>query len=362
MARGYRMDQDFADILIIGGGIAGLSTACHLARAGQGGVLLVEREALPGFYASGHNAGIARRLTGRAEHTALTVPGADRLAQAGLLRAVGGCLLGAEPGGTRALAEEAKAFGLEAWAGSGTPIPGLRAAEWLHLPGDGVIDIHAELRHCADAARAGGARLRFGCQVQGITPGPAGFRVATDQGPIQARMLVNAAGAWAQEVGRMAGGLDIPFQPLRRHLVWSAASLPADQPWAWWADRPLYARPESGGVLLCACEEASVPLPARGRQPGNDDSFLEGLAGSLKQLMPALAAAPIARVWCGIRTFAPDRRFVVGPDPLQPSLFWVAGLAGHGMTSGLAVGQLAADGILGKLSGGSLNPGRLLSH
>ena len=113
-----------AEILIIGGGIAGLSTACHLARAGQGGVVLVERETLPGFYASGHNAGIARRLTGRAEHTALTVPGADLLAQAGLLRAGGGYLLGAEPGGTRALAEEARTFGLEAGAGTGSPVPG----------------------------------------------------------------------------------------------------------------------------------------------------------------------------------------------------------------------------------------------
>jgi glycine/D-amino acid oxidase-like deaminating enzyme len=362
LAREYCMDQDRAEILIIGGGIAGLSTACHLALAGQDGVVLVEREPLPGFYASGHNAGIARRLTGRAEHTALTVQGRDLLFQAGLMRAGGGYLLGAEPGGTRALAEEARAFGVEARTGSGSPIPGLRAAEWLHLPGDGVIDIDAVLRHCADTARAGGARLYFGRQVQGITPGPAGFRVATDRGPIQAGRVVNAAGAWAQEVGRMAGGLDIPFQPLRRHLVWSTAPCPEDQPWAWWADRPLYLRPESGGVLLCACEESSVPLPPRGRQPDNDDSFLEDLAGSLGELVPGLAAKPITRMWCGLRTFAPDRRFVVGPDPIQPGLFWVAGLAGHGMTSGLAVGRQAADGILGKFSGDALNPGRLLSH
>ncbi len=356
------MDQESVDILIIGGGIAGLSTACHLALARQGGVALVERETLPGFYASGHNASIARRLTGRPEHTALTIQGRERLQQAGLMRATGGYLLGAERGGTRVLAEEAKAFGLEVSQGTGSPIPGLRAAEWLHLAEDGVIDIDAVLRHCADTARAGGAQLRFGCQVQGIVPGPAGFQVTTDQGPIRARMVVNAAGAWAREVGRMAGGLDIPFEPLRRHLVWSTAACPADQPWAWWADRPLYARPESGGVLLCACEESNVTLPPRGQQPDNDDSFLEGLADSLKELIPALTEAPIARMWCGIRTFAPDRRFVVGPDPVRPDLFWVAGLAGHGMTSGLAVGQLAADGILGKISSSRLNPGRLLSH
>jgi len=356
------MDPEDIEILIIGGGIAGLSTACHLALAGQGGVTLVEREQLPGFYASGHNAGIARRLTGRAEHTALTVQGRDRLLQAGLMRASGGYLLGAEPGGTRDLAEEARAFGVEAARGAGSPIAGLRAAEWLHLPGDGVIDIDALLRHCADTARAGGARLRFGCQVEGIVPDPGGFRVATDQGPVRARIVVNAAGAWAGEVGRMAGGLDLAFMPLRRHLVWSPAPCPADQPWAWWADRPLYLRPESGGALLCACEESSVPLPPRGLQPAHDDAVLEQLAGSLKELVPALAEAPIARLWCGLRTFAPDRRFVLGRDPLQPGLFWVAGLGGHGMTSGLAVGQWAADSILRDLSTGSLNPRRLSSH
>jgi glycine/D-amino acid oxidase-like deaminating enzyme len=356
------MDDLFVEILIIGGGIAGLATACHLALAGQRGVLLVERELQAGFYASGHNAGIARRLTGRAEHTALAVEGRDRLMQAGLMRATGGYLLGAEPGGTRLLAEEARAFGLEPALGEGSPLPGLRAAEWLHLSGDGVIDIDAELRHCADTARAGGARLRFGWQVEGIAPGPEGFRVATDHGPIGARVLVNAAGAWAGEAGRMAGGLDIPFLPLRRHLVWSPGPWPADRPWAWYADRPLYVRPESGGMLLCPCDESLADLPPRGRQPAQDRSVLEGLARTLKEQIPALAGAAVARLWCGLRTFAPDRRFVLGPDPLRPGLFWAAGLGGHGMTSGLAVGRRVAAQILGKKIEDPLNPLRLLRH
>jgi len=355
------MYQD-VEILIVGGGIAGLSTACHLALAGRRGVALVEREAQAGFYASGHNAGIARQLTGRAEHTALAVEGRGRLMRAGLMRACGGFLLGAEAGGTGPLAEEARAFGVESSQGGGSPIPGLGAAEWLHLAGDGVIDIDAELRHCADSATSGGAGLHWGRQVLAIAPGPDGFRVETDQGPIRAQVLVNAAGAWAGEVGRMAGGLDIPFQPLRRHLAWTGAPCPAGQPWAWWADRPLYFRPESGGALLCACDESPVALPARGRQPACDAAVLEGLAASLGELAPGLTAAPVARLWCGLRTFAPDRRFVLGPDPVRPGLFWVAGLGGHGMTSGLALGQLAADLILGKKTSGALNPGRLMPH
>ena len=356
------MNMKRAEILIIGGGIAGLSTAYHLARAGQQGVLLLEREALPGFYASGHNAGIARVLTGRAEHTALTVEGARRLEQEGLMTVTGGYLLGAEPGGTDALAREAAAFGVEVLRGSGSPLPGLRAAEFLQVPGDGLIDIDAVLRHCAEGARAGGASLRFGCQVQGIQASAEGFQVATDQGLVEAGMIVNAAGAWAQDLGRMAGGLEIAFTPLRRHLIWSNAPFPQEQPYGWWADRPLYVRPESGGLLLCACDESAVALPGRGLQPETDPLVLESLSAYLRELAPELAELPIARLWCGLRTFAPDRRFVLGQDPLNPRLFWVAGLGGHGMTSGLAVGQRVAQGILAKKSEGLLDPKRLLPH
>lgn len=358
MARGSEMDLELVDIFIIGGGIAGLATAAHLALAGARSVLLAEREAQPGFHASGHNAGIARRLTGRPEHTALAVQGADLLAEAGLLKATGGYLLGAAPGATKALATEARGFGLVAHAGPGSPEPGWNAAEHLHLPGDGVIDTDAEMRHCAQLARAGGARLRFGCQVLDIRPQPSGFRLETDAGPVAAGILVNAAGAWAQQVGRLAGGLDLAFRPLRRHLVWSHAAYPAGLPWAWWADRPFYLRPESGGALLCPCDEELVAVPDRGRQPATDGRVLESLAGSVRELAPALGEAPLTRHWCGLRTFAPDRRFVLGPDPRNPRLHWVAGLGGHGMTSGLAVGRLAAQMILSSGASGVLDPAR----
>ena len=160
----------------------------------------------------------------------------------------------------------------------------------------------------------------------------------------------------------MAGGLDLAFRPLRRHLVWSGAPCPADQPWTWWVDRPFYLRPESGGVLLCPCDEGPVQLPARGLQPAADPKVLGGLARSVQELAPDLGEAPVARLWCGLRTFAPDRRFVLGFDPVNPNLFWVAGLGGHGMTSGLAVGRLAAEALLEKTCTGTLDPNRFWPH
>jgi D-arginine dehydrogenase len=350
------------EILIVGGGIAGLSTAFHLAKAGQTSVMLVDREALPGFYASGHNAGVGRQLTGRAEHTAMTIEGRNRLAAAGLIDQRGGFLLATEPGGIDTLAMEAQQFNLAAEREKGTPIEGFKAVECLRIPSDGFIDVDAVLQHCADGARSGGAILDYGCQVISIQPSSTGFAVRTDRGVIQAKILVNAAGAWAEELGRMAGGLNLAFRPLRRHLIWSNVPYPQDQPWAWWADRPLYVRAESGGLLMCACEEDDVPLPGRGQQPENDDGVLENLFGSLRVLAPRLADLPIARLWCGLRTFAPDRRFVIGTDPVNPRLFWVAGLGGHGMTSGLAVGDLAARAMLSGADAGVLGPGRFLSQ
>lgn len=354
------MSMEQSEILIIGGGIAGLSTAFHLVQAGQEGVMLLEREKLPGFYSSGHNAGVGRQLTGRPEHTALAIQGRNRLAEAGLMDDRGGLLLGADPGGTDTLALEAEAFGLPVERGEGAVLPGLYASEFLRIPSDGVIDIDAVLHYCAEGARRGGAVLEFGRMVQGISPQEDGFLVETDRGAIRTRRLVNASGGWAQELGRMAGGIDIPFKPLRRHLVWSGAAHPAEHSWAWWADRPIYVRPESGGLLMCACEEQEIPLPPRGQQPDNDPSILEGLFTSLREVAPSFQDYPITRLWCGLRTFAPDRRFVIGPDPVNPRFFWVAGLGGHGMTSGLAVGDLAAKALLGWADTGPLAPSRFL--
>ena len=345
------------DILIVGGGIAGLATAAALADTGRS-ILLVERELHPGFHSSGRNAAIGRQLTGRAEHTTLAVAGRAALAGAGLLTPTGGRLLGAAPGALDALAAEARQFDVPAERGPGAGLPGLRAAEHLALPTDGVIDVHGLLGHCARTAREAGATLRFGVGVAEVTADLEGYRVTLEDGrTLLAATLVNAAGAWAGELGRRAGGVDPGLRPLRRSLVWSDLAHPQDQPWAWWVDRPLYFRAESGGLLLCPCEEVEVAPPTPGHQPESDAGVLPGLAASLAELAPDLEEAPVTRMWAGLRTFASDRRFVIGWDPRAPRLFWVAGLGGHGMTTGLAVGRLAAR-LLTEGGEGPLSPAR----
>lgn len=336
--------MDTVDILIIGGGIAGLATASALAGSGKT-IVLVDREVVPGFYASGHNAGMARALTGRIEHSRLAVEGRGRLVELGLLASTGGLLLAMDPSRLDALEAEAAELSIEAHRGEGGGEAGLNAAAHLSIPGDGVIDIHGLLGACARAAREAGVALHYGSAVTAIHADERGFTVETEGRAFRATTLINAAGAWASEVGRMAGGLKLDLIPQRRHLAWSDHPCPV-RPWAWWVDRPFYARAESGGTLLCPCDEGEVPLPAQGEQPATDARQLETLGELAEALAPGLADASLVRAWAGLRTFSPDRRFVIGWDPLNPRLFWVAGLGGHGMTTGLAVGRVAAELIM----------------
>lgn len=345
------------DILIVGGGIAGLATAAALGGR-ERSVLLLERELHPGFHSSGRNAAIGRQLTGRAEHTALAVAGRAALATAGLLEARGGLLLAMDPTALDPLEAEAAAFALDVHRGSGSGLAGLQAGAHLAIPSDGVIDTHGLLGHCAREARAAGVTLRFGVGLADLQTLPEGFRATlTDGSHLQVGTLVNAAGAWAGEMGRLAGGVDPGLRPLRRSLVWSDHPWHPTAPWTWWVDRPLYLRAESGGLLLCPCEEVEVAPPAPGQHPESDPGLLPGLGRHLADLAPELVEAQVTRVWAGLRTFASDRRFVIGWDPLNPHLFWVAGLGGHGMTTGLAVGRLAAD-LLRGAEAGPLGPGR----
>ena len=347
--------MDTVDILIIGGGIAGLATASHLAGK-AGSIALVDRELLPGFYASGHNAGIARSLTGRIEHSRLAIEGRERLSELGLLDPTGGLLLAMDAFKLNALEAEAAQLSLEVHRGEGGGEPGLNAAAHLRVPGDGVIDVHGLLGACARRAREAGVALHFGSGVKAIRADGGGFTVETEDRLFRTSTLVNAAGAWASHLGRMAGGLDLGLNPRRRHLAWSDHPF-SIHPWTWWVDRPFYARSESGGTLLCPCDEGDIPLPPQGQQPATDPHQLEVLGELTEELAPDLMQIRPVRIWSGLRTFSPDRRFVIGWDPVNPRLFWVAGLGGHGMTTGLAVGRLAAELLLGGGTG-PLSPAR----
>jgi len=161
---------------------------------------------------------------------------------------------------------------------------------------------------------------------------------------ISTRRLVNAAGAWASEVAALAGAVPCPLTPFRRHLVYTGAwdTVAADWPYVWDLSRDVYFRPESSGLLLSPCDHTN----AEPGVPSTSPAALDLLEDKLRGAFPALADLPVARSWAGLRIFAPDGRFVLGPDPRVAGFYWAAGLGGHGVTTSPAVGAQVAEAIL----------------
>jgi glycine/D-amino acid oxidase-like deaminating enzyme len=206
-----------------------------------------------------------------------------------------------------------------------------------YFPNDGVVDPAGLL-----ATYLRGQEVRCKVAVHGWKNVGPGVDVETTAGMLSCAMLVNAAGPWA---GILAG---LPLAALNRHLFITPPMPEVDPNWPFVWDLPngLYFRPESGGLLLCPCDEEE-------RTPGDyklSTSAQERLAELLARTQPRMASIAIRRAWTGQRTFAPDRRFVVGFDPRESRLFHVAGLGGHGVTASYAVGALAAKLILGAVT------------
>jgi D-arginine dehydrogenase len=347
-----------AQTIIVGAGFAGAATAYHLTHRGLADVILLEQETVAGVHSSGRNAAMIRQC--------VSDPSLAMLARAGAaflhnlpsdwplpvhFKENGSLLLGCGPGWRklRQDAERGRSLGIDVtlWS-AGQAKSRVRALEGAEFEGavwcasDGVVDIHALLSGYLKAAAAKGAQIRYGAAVRAVRSlQPGGFEVMTDKERISAEVLVNASGAWANAIGAMAGAVELPLRPCRRHLFVSPPLDWVDRTWpfVWDISHDIYFRPEGNGLLLCACDQDELPAC----DPSVDIAAEELLADKINRFMPALANAPINRRWAGLRTLTPDGRFVIGWDPKVTGLFWVAGLGGHGVTTSSAVGALAAD-------------------
>ncbi|MCO5166361.1 MAG: FAD-binding oxidoreductase [Planctomycetes bacterium] len=367
---------------VVGGGVAGLATAWWLARRGHR-VTLVEREAGPGVHASGRNAGLVRHVVtdpaalelGRRGAALLFDPPPD-LAPAPLARRTGSVLLAGSreaPALLRAAADaRAAGVAVDVREASGeaphgvAPAPGMVA---VSTPGDGLARpeavVEALLRACARA----GVDARLGREARVVTAAGQVAGLAAGDDEVACDVVVDAAGPWASALAERAGGAALPLASLRRHLFVATGRPPAPAPWVWDTERGLYARPwtltgagDAPALLLCACDEDPRPP---------EDALVEPdararLAATLQRAAPGLLDLEVRLAWAGLRTFAPDRRFVVGWDPRLAGLFWVAALGGHGLTSALAVGDLAARAVEGQAGDDAallagLSPARLVA-
>jgi glycine/D-amino acid oxidase-like deaminating enzyme len=111
----------------------------------------------------------------------------------------------------------------------------------------------------------------------------------------------------------------------------------------WDVSRGFYVRPESSGLLLCACDEDARPP----EDAQVDQAASERLAETVAAVAPRWSEHPLARSWAGLRSFAPDRRFVIGWDGQLAGLYWVTALGGHGLTVSCALADLVAGAVFG---------------
>ena len=342
---------------MIGAGFAGASVAAALTRAGVTNGVILERERLPGTHASGRNAGIARQLESDPALLALAVAGVRRLRMRKVddrpvLHQTGGLYL-VHGNAVRATEQLAQLHGkcvqselLQA-DDARQRFPFLRGFGFDHAffcPTDGVVDIHALLSSLLAEARGGGFEIFTDCAVEGLTlEGAVMRKLQTQGGEIRAQTVVDATGAWAGQLGRASAPL--PLKPLRRHLFFGggAGFLPRDAPPVWDLDIGYYVRPEGAGLLLCPCDETEHPPGI----PAIDLDAAGVLADKLLEYAPGLADVGLHRCWACLRTFAPDRLPIIGWDPKIAGLFHVSGLGGFGVTTSLAIGDIASTLICG---------------
>lgn len=356
------------DFIVLGGGAAGAS--CAAALAAHGRVLLLERESNFGYHATGRSAALFSEYFGRPVVRALTAASRDFF-EAPPEGFTGVPLL--TPRGVVALASQddvdqgrfddalqgatqAKLAPVEitlARAVELCPVLAPQAyARALHRPAVMDIDVDALHQALLRQIRARGGATLADVAVHAIDRQPGGWRVQTGAGEFSAPCLVNAAGAWADEVAALAGVAPIGLLPKRRTaaLVDLPAAAIAQRPLEHWAmvtdiADTFYFKPESGKLMVCPCDE-TVTAPADA-QPEEID-----VATAIARLeeVTTLRVTRVTHKWAGLRSFVADEVPVLGPAPDAPGFFWAAALGGYGIQTAPAVGRaLAALVVQGRL-------------
>ncbi len=334
------------DVVIIGSGFAGAATAFHLSGSFTGSILVIDKEQVPGFHASGRNASLVRQSVDPPEIRRAVAASSEayqqRPSETGFTRS-GSLLLG-----TRDQLELVRETSLidsfyEDPEEVRRQVPLLRNHEFesaLRTPSDGVMDIAKLLQFYLGQAQAHGVRFLLDCMLTGVG-GSGPFHLQTSHGQIEADYLINAAGAWAPTVARMAGAADLPLTPLKRHLFVLDSPLPIGSGWSfvWSLDQNFYFRPESGGLLFSVCDEEV----SAGLEPTVSPNISQSMVNLVWDQLPTLKDASQRQVWSCFRTNSADGSFVIGWDYKVDRFFWVAALSGHGMGGSWGIGQLAAQ-------------------
>lgn len=340
------------DFVIVGAGIAGASLAAELAPHGK--VLLLEAEDRPGYHATGRSAAFWEECYGGPEIVPLTLASGPYLRQGGFLAERGALYIGrseqaaeldafmARFGKTGATLERLDRAGLT------ERLPGVRP-EWTGAvwePACADIDVAALHSHFLRLSRPHGAELHTRARVSRLRRTAGLWQIETERGErFCGATLVNAAGAWADEIAGMASAAPVGIRPLRRTVaqVRVTPSPLASLPLVLDMGGGFYFKPEAGRLWLSPHDED--PSPPCDAAP---EELAVALAIDRLQQVVDWQVEAVEHRWAGLRSFAPDRRPVYGFDPDVPGLFWFAGQGGFGIQTSPAAARLAGQLLLGQ--------------
>jgi D-arginine dehydrogenase len=338
--------------------MAGASIAAHLAE--HASVHLLEMEPQPGYHATGRSAAVfvepygnetVRTLT-RASRAFLYSPPPSFCSRPLVT-----------PRAILLVAQNAQAGALQAFLDSARASDAIEAksvheAIELHpllrpddlfgaafTPRSGDIDVHALHQGYLRQLQSRDGGITTGAQVLGLDRSVGAWHVATASETIRSRMVVNAAGAWAGAIGKMAGALDIGLRPLKR-TVCLVDPPPGGKSHLWPmlvdVEEQYYLKPDAGMLLLSPADETETePCDAY------PDELDVAVAVDRVERATRLEVKHVRHKWAGLRSFVADRSPVVGFDPYCPGFFWLAALGGYGIQTAPALSRIAASLALG---------------
>jgi sarcosine oxidase subunit beta len=351
-----------ADVVVVGAGIMGVSTAYHLARRRAGRIVVLERDEVCSGSTALASGGIRHQYANRigVELTRQSIVTYERFAEE----------FGVDPNfrqhgylilvSTEAeLAQAERSVALQRSLGVDvrllSPDETHRRFPYLatddlrgatYSPRDGYADPYLATTAIAARARELGVTIRTGCEVVGFARSPGGVDgVVTRQGPVTAPVVVIATGCWSGLVGTLAG-IDVPVAPLRRSKFITAPfpfeKIPAATPFVIDPHLGISVRREGAGLLLGI---------GRRQEPGSfstelDWALAEPLVERVVRRVPVLADAQLMRTWSGLYEMTPDQTGIVSAVPGVTGLHVIAGFSGHGFMHGPIAGQLMAELIV----------------
>ncbi|MFM7378306.1 MAG: NAD(P)/FAD-dependent oxidoreductase [Erythrobacter sp.] len=340
------------DIAVIGAGMAGASLAAELAPHAR--VLLIEAEDAPGYHATGRSAAFWEECYGGPGVVPLTRASGAYLGEHGFLTPRGALYIGREEDRAAMDAFRASYDGTGVALERLTPaaladiVPHIRPAwsEALHQPACADIDVAGLHQHYLGLARRGGVEIACRARVAGLVRESGAWTITTERGEAyRAATIVNAAGAWVDELARAAGVHPVGIAPFRRTVavLRVAPQAPVDLPLVIDVGGSFYFKPDAGRLWLSPHDE--IPSAPCDAAPEEIDV---AIAIDRFQQVTDWRIAAVERRWAGLRSFAPDRMPVYGFDAHAEDFFWFAGQGGFGIQTAPAAARLGAQLLLGQ--------------